>query len=61
MCSVQVVNLTPRCPTFFLIQIIGDVMAQEQLRHGQGLVHPMTHLTLFAQDFLGASSTDVSK
>ena len=61
MCSVQVVNLTPRCPTFFLIQIIGDVMAQEQLRHGQGLVHPMTHLTLLAQDNLGAASPDVSK
>ena len=60
MCSVQVVNLTPRCPTFLLIQIIGDVMAQEQLRHGQGLEYPMTHLTLLAQDNLGASSPDVS-
>ena len=59
--SVQVVNLTPRCPTFLLIQIIGGGMVKEQLKHGQGLLIPMTHLTLFAQDNLGASSPDVSK
>ena len=36
-------------------------MVKEQLKHGQGLLIPMTHLTLFAQDNLGASSPDVSK